>query len=94
MSDPQIRLKRSTVAGKIPTTSQLALGEIAVNAFDGEIFLKQDTAGVGIATRVIRVGAGGSLGKTIFVCKEGNDDNTGLNEKDAKLKIKAAAEIA
>jgi len=94
MSDPQIRLKRSTVAGKIPTTAQLALGELAVNAFDGEVFLKQDTAGVGIATRVIRVGAGGSLGKTIFVCKEGNDANTGLNEKDAKLTIKAASEVA
>ena len=94
MADPQIRLKRSTVAGKIPTTAQLALGELAVNAFDGEVFLKQDTAGVGIATRVIRVGAGGSLGKTIFVCKEGDDANTGLNEKDAKLTIKAAAEIA
>ena len=40
--------------GKIPTTAQLALGELAVNAFDGEVFLKQDTAGVGIATRVIR----------------------------------------
>ena len=94
MADPQIRLKRSTVAGKIPTTAQLAIGELAVNAFDGEVFLKQDTAGVGIATRVIRVGAGGSLGKTIFVCKEGNDANTGLNEKDAKLTIKAAADIA
>jgi len=94
MADPRIRLKRSTVAGKIPTTAQLALGELAVNAFDGEVFLKQDTAGVGIATRVIRVGAGGSLGKTIFVCKEGNDSNTGLNEKDAKLTIKAASEIA
>ena len=94
MADPQIRLKRSTVAGKIPTTAQLALGELAVNAFDGELFLRQDTAGVGIATRVIRVGAGGSLGKTIFVCKEGDDANTGLNEKDAKLTIKAAADIA
>ena len=82
------------MAGKIPTTAQLALGELAVNAFDGEVFLKQDTAGVGIATRVIRVGAGGSLGKTIFVCKEGNDANTGLNEKDAKLTIKAASEVA
>ena len=29
MADPQIRLKRSTVeSGKIPTTAQLALGEL------------------------------------------------------------------
>jgi hypothetical protein len=94
MSDPIIRLKRSSVEGKVPTTAQLLIGELAVNAFDGQVFLKQDTGGVGISTRVIAVGAGGSLGKTIFVTKSGNDSNSGLNERDAKASIKAAAELA
>ena len=94
MSDPTIRLKRSSVEGKIPTTAQLLIGELAVNSFDGQVFLKQDTGGVGIATRVIAVGAGGSLGKTVFVTKSGNDNNTGLNERDAKATIGAAATIA
>jgi hypothetical protein len=94
MSDPIIRLKRSSVEGKVPTNAQLLIGELAVNAFDGQVFLKQDTGGVGIATRVIAVGAGGSLGKTIFVTKNGNDANSGLNERDAKASIKAAAAIA
>ncbi|MFN9900999.1 MAG: hypothetical protein ACK55Z_19910, partial [bacterium] len=69
MSDPIIRLKRSSTEGSVPSNAQLLLGELAVNAFDGQVFLKQDTGGVGIATRVIAVGAGGSLGKTIFVTK-------------------------
>ena len=32
-----IILKRSATPGKVPTTAQLALGEIAINTFDGLI---------------------------------------------------------
>ena len=94
MSDPIIRLKRSETPGSIPTVGQLLIGELAVNSFDGKVFLKQDTGGVGISTRVIEVGIGGSIGKTIFVTKSGNDANSGLNDKDAKATVKAAAAIA
>lgn len=38
----QIILKRSSTAGKIPTTAQLELGEIAINTYDGRIFIKKD----------------------------------------------------
>jgi hypothetical protein len=31
-----IKLKRSAVPGKIPTTSSLELGELALNTYDGE----------------------------------------------------------
>lgn len=37
-----IQLKRSAVAGKVPTTAQLSLGELAVNTNDGRLFLKKD----------------------------------------------------
>ena len=37
----QIKLRRSAVQGKIPTTVQLELGELAVNTRDGKIFIKQ-----------------------------------------------------
>jgi plastocyanin len=56
-----IRIKRSAVAGKKPTVDQLQLGELAVNFYDGKVFLKQDTGGVGIATGVVEVG--GNLDK-------------------------------
>ena len=56
-----IRIKRSAVAGKKPTVDQLQLGELAVNFYDGKVFLKQDTGGVGISTGVVEVG--GNLDK-------------------------------
>lgn len=37
-----IILKRSSTAGKVPTTAQLALGELAINTYDGKIFIKKD----------------------------------------------------
>jgi hypothetical protein len=35
-------LKRSAVQGKTPTTGDLALGELAVNTYDGNLFFKRD----------------------------------------------------
>jgi hypothetical protein len=37
-----IILKRSATPGKVPTTSQLALGEIGINTYDGLIYIKKD----------------------------------------------------
>ena len=95
MSTP-IRIKRSAVAGKKPTNEQVQLGELAVNFYDGKIFLKQDTGGVGVGTRIVEVGAGNTTfaGKTLFVTENGNDDNTGLDDNNAKATIKAAVALA
>jgi hypothetical protein len=38
-------LKRSSVSGKSPTTSDLALGELALNTTDGNLFFKRDASG-------------------------------------------------
>ena len=82
MADPIIRVKRSTVAGKIPTTAQLGLGEIAINHFDGKLFIRQDTLGVGIGTTVIvtnpwSVGPGTNTYNTYFT--NGNVGIASLN---------------
>lgn len=37
-----VKMKRSSVAGKVPITTQLELGELAVNTYDGRLFLKRD----------------------------------------------------
>jgi hypothetical protein len=94
MADPKIRIRRSSVPAKKPTIDQLQAGELAVNFYDGKLFIKQDQGGVGVGTRVIEVGAGSSVGKTIFVNKNGNNFNTGLSLNDAKATIGAAASIA
>ena len=36
-----IRLRRSAVQGNAPTTGQLDLGELAINTYDGKIYLKR-----------------------------------------------------
>lgn len=40
-----VKLKRSAVSGKVPTTSDLQLGELALNTYDGNLFFKKDVSG-------------------------------------------------
>jgi len=40
-----IRHRKSSTGGSSPTTSNLALGEIAINTNDGEIYIKKSTGG-------------------------------------------------
>lgn len=55
MANPKVKFKRSSVANKRPTLVNLELGELALNTYDGKLFTKQDTGGVGIATTVTLV---------------------------------------
>ena len=41
MPNQYLKLRRSSVPGKIPSTSSLELGEIAINTHDGLIFMKK-----------------------------------------------------
>ena len=52
MADPKIRLKRSSVEGKIPTDDQLPLGEVALNTYNGKLYASKN---VGIGTTVFAV---------------------------------------
>ncbi|MGJ8561566.1 MAG: hypothetical protein ACSHX3_15155 [Litorimonas sp.] len=48
-----IRLKRSAIATKVPTTAQLDLGELAINTRDGKLFLKRADG----SEEIVEVGA-------------------------------------
>jgi len=52
MADPVIRIKRSSIEGKIPTPDQVPLGEVALNTFDGKFYASKN---VGIGTTVFVV---------------------------------------
>jgi hypothetical protein len=41
-----IKSKRSAIPGRVPTIDQLELGELALNTFDGRLFLKKNADGV------------------------------------------------
>jgi len=40
-----IKLRRSATSGAIPTTANLDLGELAINTYDGKLFLKKNVSG-------------------------------------------------
>lgn len=52
-----IQLRRSAVQGAAPTTTQLALGELAINTFDGKLYLKKNVSGT---ESIVEVGGGGT----------------------------------
>ena len=90
-----IRIKRSAVPGKRPTTTDLQVGELALNTYDAELVTLRDRfAAVGIATEVVRVGAGATVTNVLYVTKDGSDNNTGKKLGDAKATIKGAVAIA
>lgn len=95
MTQPIIKIKRSSVKGKRPTTTDLNLGELALNTFDAEIYTKRDRFSLtGIATDVVRIGAGATVTNILYVTKDGNDNNTGQKLGDAKATIAGAVAIS
>ncbi len=55
MANPKIFIRRSSTPNKVPTSDQLALGELAINTNDGKLYLEKDPNGVGIGTTVVCV---------------------------------------
>jgi len=53
-----IKIKRSAVPSKVPTTGDLDLGELALNTFDGKLFTKKNNGTVS----VVEIGGGVSDG--------------------------------
>ena len=37
-----IKLRRSSTSGAVPTTSSLSLGEVAINTYDGKMYIKKN----------------------------------------------------
>lgn len=50
-----VKVKRSATPAKVPTTSDLQLGEIAVNTYDGKMYIKKDDG----TASIVQIGAGG-----------------------------------
>lgn len=66
-----IELKRSGVPGKIPTTSSLELGQLALNTYDGKLYMKKKD---NVSESIIEIGGGGtgSAGiSAIYIADEG-----------------------
>jgi hypothetical protein len=56
----KIQVKRSSVPSKVPTTSDIDLGEIAINTYDGKMYIKKDDG----TASVVEIGSGGGGAET------------------------------
>jgi hypothetical protein len=83
-------------------TGRLTVGEYAGDGSPLVGIVTQIVAGAGISISasqepgkgVVRIDAFKPIGKTVFVTQNGNDNNSGLTDGDAKRTIKAAAATA
>lgn len=54
-----VKLKRSATQGNIPTIAQLELGEVAINTYDGKLFVKKDNG----TESILQIGGSSSIGE-------------------------------
>lgn len=66
MAQP-IVLKRSSVASKVPLTTDLQLGELAINTYDGKLYIKKNNG----TESVVEVGASAGGGLNGFTTSSG-----------------------
>jgi hypothetical protein len=89
MAAPIIKIKRSSVPGKIPTTVSLPVGEFGINTYDGKVYIQQDQGGVGVGSTVIvvnpwSVGLGSDTYNTFFTV---GDVGIGTTNPEYKLDV-------
>jgi len=92
MTNPNIRIKRTSVPGRKPTIEQLSVGELGLNFYDADLFIRRERAGIG--TDIVSIGAGATVSNVLYVTADGSDTNTGQKLGDAKATIAAAVAIA
>ena len=74
-----IKVKRSAVQGKVPLDADLDLGELAINTYDGKLFLKKSVAGANTIVDVTAAAGGTNLtlaanSSTVTVISSSGDD--------------------
>jgi hypothetical protein len=60
-----VKIKRSAVADKTPSTSDLELGELALNTYDGNLFFKKDSGTASIVSVATLTGTQTLTNKTL-----------------------------
>ena len=58
-----IRIRRSAVAGAVPSVSDLNLGELALNTYDGKLYAKKSVSGT---DSIVELSGGGAAQNTIW----------------------------
>lgn len=92
----KILQKRSLVANTVPTINELDLGELAVNAYEGRLYLKRSYLDLlGDTTEeIIQIGGRVPVENTLFVTESGNDNRLGTSWEESFGSIERAVEVA
>lgn len=67
-----VKLKRSSVAGRVPSTTDLDLGELALNTYDGRIYLKKSVSSIESIVTLQPFPTGGTEGQLLALDSNGN----------------------
>ena len=80
-----IKLKRTSTTGNVPTTSQLDLGELAINTADGKMFIKKDVSGTESIVEINEVRPG-AINFTVSTTAPSNPEVGDMWKDSANLK--------
>ena len=90
-----IRHKRSGVEDRIPQLEDLELGQVALNFFDGKLFLKRDYVRDGDPVEeIVQFVSDVPIGNVLHVSKNGHDENVGTSWSRAFATVERALEVA
>ena len=87
-----IKIKRSAVSGKVPTTSQLELGELAVNTHDGKLYTKKDDG----TAAIVEIGGSSSTADSLTTARTIalSGDVSGSTSFDGSANVTITATVA
>jgi len=87
-----IKIKRSAVSGKVPTTAQLELGELAVNTHDGKLYTKKDDG----TAAVVQIGDAASTADALSTARTIalGGDVSGSTSFDGSANVTITATVA
>jgi len=90
----KVQLRRSEVPGRVPTTAQLDLGEVAINTHDGVMYFKQDNSATGGGESIIPVNKPDTAANVYYVKEDGDDNLSGDSIADAFATLDQAVTVA
>ena len=81
-----LKYKRSAVPSKVPSIADLNLGELAINTYDGKLYVKKDNG----TQSIVQVGAGAGSGVQTITSTDGSVAISGT-ATDVNLSVSVAA---
>lgn len=90
----KVQLRRSEVPGRVPTTAQLDLGEVAINTHDGVMYFKQDNSATGGGESIIPVNKPDTAANVYYIKEDGDDTLSGDSIANAFATLDQAITVA